>query len=207
MTNTKIQTEFFNVPKPHKYQDPPLSLICEGCQEVVEHPLHVFSCQHNLCGACWQKSAYNFWGNKNECMVCHTPTDLVCYRDYWRFIGKNLFERGIYIENTKNLLLDDLIMYCNVSGCDYKAKRPNVLLHEKECWRLERCRKMETAKEAAAAEDTIQQDPPCPQLEFQPNNQAPKSGSPPYTQHPKPTPPSAPAVGSQTPSRKSFKRK
>lgn len=215
MTTTKPRIEFFNVPKPHKYENPPVNLICEACSDVIEHPLHVFSCAHNLCAACWQKSAYNFWGNKNECLVCKTPTELVCYRDYWRFIGKNLFERGVYIETGKSLILDDLIMYCNVEDCDYKAKRADVLLHEKDCWRLARRRKIEAVKEAAdtVVEQAAQPAPPCPQLEFAPTTQDPEPGLAPYTQHPKPTLsfqiPSTSTAGSPagSPARKYIKRK
>jgi hypothetical protein len=207
MNRTKSGVDFFNVPKPHIFDNPPEDLICDACGNVNEHPINVFACHHSLCAACWQKSAYNFWGNKNECLICKAPTDLVCYRDYWRFIGKNIFAKGCYVEHDKCLALDKLVMYCNVEGCDYKAKRPDVQLHEKECWRLKRSKQLEAAKsEEIAAAAEADQAPPCPQLESAP--QDPEAGSAPFTQFRKPVLSfQIPSTPVQEPVRKYIRRK
>lgn len=125
---------FWNVAKPHTYDAPPPEVLCEECGNVLEHPLRVFTCAHKLCAACWQRSAYNFYGHRNECIVCKVPTELVCYRDYWKFIAINLLSSKCWVGFHKNLDLEKLTMQCSVEGCTFKDLRPKVIEHERACW-------------------------------------------------------------------------
>lgn len=150
MNHTKYGIEFFSVPKPHKYVDIPDDLLCEECNDVIEHPIQVYTCKHRLCAPCWQKSAYNLWGNKNECLKCKTPTELICYRDFWRFVGRNLFERNLILDQGNCIKLEALEMYCNIDGCPYKGQRWEVLMHERKCWREQRNRQLEDERREAA---------------------------------------------------------
>lgn len=87
-----------------------------------------------MCAACWQKSCYNLFGSVNECAICKVPTELVCFRDYWKFIGKNILNNKCWIQFSNKVDLDKLTMFCSVEGCLYSDTRPNVIKHEKECW-------------------------------------------------------------------------
>lgn len=140
-TDDKAYITFYSVAKPHKYEDPPKELLCEACEEVSEYPVSTFTCKHRLCVACWQKSSYNYRGLTNACLICNTPTELVCYLNYWKFIGKNILQGTMWIEQADRRKLDHTVMYCSVDGCKFKAKRPEVINHEKACWNNHR-RKM-----------------------------------------------------------------
>lgn len=74
-------------------EDLPLSKesLCGGCGKPNLTPFHGRTCDHILCGSCWQKSAFNLGEEKNLCVVCKTPTDLLCYRDYDKFIAYNVY--------------------------------------------------------------------------------------------------------------------
>ena len=155
MNRTKYGIDFFNVPKAHKYDEVPDELLCEVCNDIIEQPLHVFTCKHHLCAPCWQKSAYNLWGNKNECLKCKTPTELVCYRDFWRFVGRNLFDRNFMIDHGKCVKLECSETYCNIDGCNYKGQRWDVIAHERKCWREHRNLELSIERrEAVGAENT-----------------------------------------------------
>lgn len=141
---------FYHVAKPHIYDAPPQEVLCEHCGKVAEHRLIVFTCDHKLCAACWQKSAYNLYGSVNECAICKVPTNLVCYRDYWKFIAKNILERKCTPYTSMRFDLDTLKMYCSVEGCTFSDVRPKVKVHEKECWgKVRRARSL--AQEVAAS--------------------------------------------------------
>lgn len=154
MDRSKHTIDFYNVPKTHKYINTPDDLLCEACNDVIEHPVQVFTCTHRLCTPCWQKSAYNLWGAKNECLKCKKPTDLVCYRDYWRFVGRNIFEQNLMLDHTICAKLHSMDMYCNVEGCNYKGKRWEVLIHEKKCWRERRNSQLEAERQGEGITDT-----------------------------------------------------
>ena len=128
------KTFFLNVPRPHVYENPPAEYTCVMCKTVIEHPIRVNTCDDKLCAPCWQQSCYNLHGYTNECLKCKKPTELVCYRDYWKFMAKNILEHKCWIEFSKKLDIDALIMFCNVEGCQFKGARRDVMAHERECW-------------------------------------------------------------------------
>jgi hypothetical protein len=85
-----IQFQFTNVPEE---QDIVLNheLRCEGCEKPNLTPFRVRTCEHRLCGHCWQKSACNINDEENKCIVCGTETDLLCFRDHKIFVGHNVY--------------------------------------------------------------------------------------------------------------------
>ena len=84
-----IQFQFLNVPPIRKLQLTD-SCMCKGCGEANVTPLQVYTCRHILCGHCWQKSSCDIGDEENKCMVCDTPTELLCFKDHDRFLGYNL---------------------------------------------------------------------------------------------------------------------
>lgn len=85
-----IQFQFTNVPAD---QDIVLNreLTCEGCEKTNLTPFRVRTCEHRLCGHCWQKSACDINDEENKCIVCSTETDLLCFRDHKTFVGHNVY--------------------------------------------------------------------------------------------------------------------
>lgn len=154
MDGVKNGIDFYNTPKTHKYINATADVCCEECNNVIEHPVQVFTCKHRLCTPCWQKASYNLWGTKNECLKCKKPTDLTCYRDYWRFIGRNIFEQNFMLDHGICAKLHNMDMYCNIEGCNFIGKRWEVLIHEKKCWREQRNKHLAEERQGAARVDT-----------------------------------------------------
>lgn len=89
--STGIDIQFKNTPEP-KSMDLPKECLCEGCHNANLTPFKVRTCDHVLCGPCWQRSAFNIGINENRCLICSVKTDLLCFNDYRRFIGHNLYK-------------------------------------------------------------------------------------------------------------------
>lgn len=151
-SSAKASISFYNVPKPHKFEAPPKDMLCQACEQVTELPLNVFTCNHQLCAPCWQRSAYNLYGYTNECMVCKKPTELVCYRDFWKFLAKNVFQDKCWPDHEKRDKLDKLKMHCSVEGCTFADERATVITHERDCWNQYRQKNM--LKDAETKSDT-----------------------------------------------------
>lgn len=81
--------QFINVPSTEE-QPVTSGTKCQGCSKYNLTPFNVRTCEHRLCGACWQRSAFNLGPETNKCQVCATPTELLCFRDYKRFVAHNV---------------------------------------------------------------------------------------------------------------------
>lgn len=91
-----IQYAFLNVPELEEISLPS-ECLCPVCGKANLTPFKVYTCQDVLCGECWQKSAFNLEGKDNKCLKCDTPTELLCFRDYNRFLGFNLMNGDLMI--------------------------------------------------------------------------------------------------------------
>jgi hypothetical protein len=106
--------------------------LCEGCEKPNLTPFYGRTCDHILCGSCWQKSACDLGEQENKCLVCKTPTDLLCYRDYNKFIGSNLY-RGELRPDT----LGAEVKLLKTHNAEAVAKAMDALeQHHKEMFRL-----------------------------------------------------------------------
>ena len=94
--------EFVNVPEWVEGLTLPTDCMWQGCFEENVTPFKVRTCDHVMCGPCWQKSAFNIGSEENRCLRCFTPTKLLCFKDYNRFVGHNVY-KGELINATQQI--------------------------------------------------------------------------------------------------------
>ena len=87
---------FTNVPD-SSHLDVPWEFQCLSCGKANQTPFEVNTCVHQLCGPCWQKSAYDLGDFENKCLVCHEPTNLTCFKDYITFVGFNFYNGDLIL--------------------------------------------------------------------------------------------------------------
>lgn len=92
--------QFTNVPKVY---DLPLAAngICGECKNPNLAPFRVMKCEHTFCGGCWQKAACNIGSEENRCPSCGYETDLLCFKDYNRFVGHNMFNGDLQLDTER----------------------------------------------------------------------------------------------------------
>ena len=69
---------------------------CPGCNKTNLTPFLVHTCEHCLCGPCWQVSAMSGGELKNECLVCGKQTELVHFPKYRDFVAHNVYIGELY---------------------------------------------------------------------------------------------------------------
>lgn len=87
---------FTNVPESPDL-DVPWDFQCLGCGKANQTPFEVNTCRDQLCGPCWQKSAYDLGDFENSCLICHKPTKLTCFKDYTTFVGFNFYNGDLIL--------------------------------------------------------------------------------------------------------------
>lgn len=94
-----MSIEFTRVPQNEGVLIRATECLCPTCGKGNLTPFKVNTCKDILCGECWQKSAFNLGANENKCLKCSLPTALLCFKDYNRFIGYNLYNGELLLAN------------------------------------------------------------------------------------------------------------